>query len=355
MLNRVFIYEGESLLPHHTTLDTLLKTQEPISSELTKESNYFDRPIFVSHLADKSLKELGAERMIRKTSEKQARWLIAAGVRSWRQYFERGDEHCGLFLGLGTVDCDEEDTPEIIDDPTPENLSDAMLETRRPLVCLALLNSSATSHLAQLTCITGETISFSPLLDAGLNAFLEAFYAIQEQRVQHALCGGGSQKITPWHFLSYESLWQGNDNLWFSDAAAFQILSADSQLDGKKPDGEVLLSKRGRLSNKSSSLEHIIETVLETCKKQNINLNKVLVAGASNAQYQMLNNVLPKTLLETLIALDDLVGNTMAAAPALCCNLATTYLRTVETGAALVITLGENKQFGCIVIGAYYD
>ncbi|MBL4761532.1 MAG: major capsid protein, partial [Gammaproteobacteria bacterium] len=146
-------------------IDMLTRRQEVMASEVlrtgkvTVEGEGFDTVVV----------DFG-ERMIRKTSERQARWLIASGVRTWRTYFNEPQNKSGLFIGLGTVDCDEEDNPELVQEPTAECLATAMLEERRPLVCLALLNSSATSHIAQLAGITGENMSFSPLLSAGLNA-----------------------------------------------------------------------------------------------------------------------------------------------------------------------------------------
>ncbi|MEZ7277978.1 hypothetical protein EXT42_07765 [Pseudoalteromonas sp. CO302Y] len=355
MLKPVYLFQGETLLAQNTSLESLLTHKGRLMSTPFESADLINHSIFISTLADENLKDVGAERMVRKTSERQARWLIASGVRTWRTYFNEPQNKAGLFIGLGTVDCDEEDNPELVQEPTAECLATAMLEERRPLVCLALLNSSATSHIAQLAGITGENMSFSPLLSAGLNALCEGYFAIAEGRLKHALCGGGSQKITPWSLLAYESIWANQDNYWLSEAASFFIASDEPRLNQHAAIGVMRQAYRARLQNNAHALTEQVNRITGSPLIENQHVVKVILVGANLEQQDITLHALGDELKSRAVVLDSYVGNTMAAATAIACNSALSYLHDAEQGFVIVIAFGDHAEFGMFLIEANND
>lgn len=356
MLKPVYLFQGETLLPQQISLDSLLNHTETLKSAPCKSAELLNQTVFTSTLADEPLKDIGAERMVRKTSERQARWLIATGVRSWRRYISAPlSSKAGLFIGLGTVDCDEEDNPELVAEPTAECLSAAMLEERRPLICLALLNSSATSHIAQLAGITGENMSFSPLQSAGFNALCEGYFAIAEGRIKYALCGGGSQKVTPWSLLAYESIWAKQDNFWLTEAAAFVVASDEARLNERVANGVLRHIQRASLQNNDESLTQKVNHLMQSAWIEARSIVKVILVGASPKQCEVTLRVLGDDLSAQAVILDRYVGTTMAASAAIACNSALFYLQAYKEGVVIAITFGDHAEFGTFIIEANND
>ena len=217
----VFLSGGLHLLPGIESLSALADGQRvrPTALESTASSAGLSQAALLPNkILNQQWQALNVDRMVRKTSERQGRWLMVTAVQTWRQYWESHvpsagamtvdtvtGAKTGLFLGLGTVDCDDsaEGPPAY---GSQEGYIEHLLHETKPLMGLTLLNSSAGSHIAQLTGIKGPNAMFSPLADAGAQALIEAYFAIAEQQCEQALVAAGSQKVTPWYALAYRDL-----------------------------------------------------------------------------------------------------------------------------------------------------
>ena len=118
-------------------------------------------------------------------------WITTAGL---TQVFSRSGG-----------DCDNDDHP-IDFDGSRQDYADRLLHDTKPLIVLTLLNSSAGSHISELTGISGVNAMFSPMADAGAQALIEAYFSIKEFKCKDALVAAGSQKVTPWYCLTYREL-----------------------------------------------------------------------------------------------------------------------------------------------------
>lgn len=202
---------------------------QPLSAELGGE--LFDIDCMrAGLLGDSDLKEYGAGRMVRKSSEKQARRLIDVAAGSWESFELSGQpQDAGVFVGFDVVDCDDGAEACFSFGGKVADYAERMLTDTKPLNGLTLLNSTAISHIAELLNITGVSGGFSASADAGLQALVEAAYNVAERRCRHALVIGGGAKITPWYLLRHReqlSPWR-NRGIHPLESASAVLISSD--------------------------------------------------------------------------------------------------------------------------------
>ncbi|MGR5063618.1 beta-ketoacyl synthase N-terminal-like domain-containing protein [Photobacterium sp. DNB22_13_2] len=254
----VYLRQGQQRLPKDMGWDVFF-SQAPLPVTAIDNTSSLGLASKAGYLSDTDLKQVGVSRIVRKTSEKQSRWVIENSVNSWRMLLgeQLADEKTGLFLGLGTVDCDD-DGEQISFQGDYAELAREGLSQIKPLSGLTLLNSTTASHIAELLQITGVNGVYSPHADAGGNAIVEAYYNLSENQCEIALVSGGSPKITPWYFLAYQSILKGfSGQYWFpTEAVATALLSKNSQ----SSEGCLLCVQRGFSADfqvNNHSLDHI--------------------------------------------------------------------------------------------------
>ena len=220
----VYLTQGVSLLPQSLTLENLYQKYFPSNIQSIKyiSENDYKLPI--------------VDKMVRRVSNAQSRWLLYAGINSWElNLAQKVQPHeRGLFLGLSTSDSDDTIDPVAFDAKCTEDYVNQATTQMQPMIGLTLLNSSTASHLAQHLDIQGENAFFSPHSDAGAMALIEGYYSIYEKRNRLALCGGGSQKISTWYKLSYARLFDKYKSFSLSESASFVTLHTNAtQADAK--------------------------------------------------------------------------------------------------------------------------
>lgn len=349
-MRTVYLKTGKEMLPGLISVADVLAGGTVMPKEISPEQS-LGLVSLVATLEDSDLKACGAGRMVRKTSERQARWVIDAAVSGWASYSaECLPERTGLFLGLGTVDCEDDEQPIMFNGDLSEYAA-KMLTEAKPLAGLTLLNSTAASHIAQLLNITGVNAVFSPFADAGAQALCEAWFCINEEKIDQALVAAGGQKITPWYFLAYRDM----ISQW-SLPGAFPTESAASIVAGHTADdadGCLLAVKRTFLSSVCQELPALDELLTELAG-QHISLPKrAIVTGRFSLpaqQAQRLNDYLPGLQFNCI---DNQLGFTGAVGSVHAVNLALSMfkrdLSAHET--VLVIAQGHHGQLCYLVIG----
>ncbi|WEM44644.1 beta-ketoacyl synthase N-terminal-like domain-containing protein (plasmid) [Photobacterium sp. DA100] len=286
-----------------------------------------------AYLRDTDLKQIEVSRIVRKTSEKQSRWVIENSVNSWRQYFgdQAGGGRAGLFLGLGTVDCDD-DGEQISFHGDYNQLAREGLCQIKPLSGLTLLNSTTASHIAERLQITGVNGVYSPHADAGGNAFAEAYFNLTENQCDVALVSGGSQKITPWYFLAYQSVLSGvSAQSWCPAEAVASVLLSQSP---QSAEGALLSVHRGFSANFQASQYLLDQIALQLAQSH---------AGTSfENPLQIIHVGLPEPAQKMVapmsrffpgahqLLLDTVIGTTGPAGAAIGVNLALEILKRQE-------------------------
>ena len=370
-MNPIFIQLGRQTLAGLDNIALTLtgKNVEPTSLENDQLLGLIKYGAF---LEDNDLKEHGVGRVVRKTSERQSRWVIDAAISTWKNYTANyldgshlDTNTVGLFLGLGTIDCEDNDAP-ITFDGTLKDYAERLMADTKPLSALTLLNSTAASHIAQLTNITGANSVFSPFADAGAQAIIEAYFSIQEQHCEHALVAAGSQKITPWYCLCYRDFIQQWNwpNAFPTESAA--ALIATHRKEGA--DGCLHVVKRA--FSYSTSLPLMDELLTELAGNQIPIPKQVIYTGGfllNKSQEQLLQRYLPET---KLCYLDQIIGNTGPAGALHAMHLAVEMLKQgqglstlpsstetqkLDSSTVLIIAEGFNGQICYMVAGGIHD
>ncbi|MDW6091680.1 beta-ketoacyl synthase N-terminal-like domain-containing protein [Vibrio rhizosphaerae] len=346
----VYLRRGETLLPNHATLTSLFLENEQLNFELIEYAEFIEQHGFGAYLSDESLKDINAGRMIRKTSEKQSRWLIASAVRTWQRLYgeQQGGSQTGLFLGLGTIDYCEAPEPHQLEQDTLECFSDVMCRESNPLTGLIMLNSSAASHIAQLTGITGCNSCFSPHIDAGAEAIFEAYSHVREGLVTQALFGGGSQKISPWYLLAYENDFADQQTFYLTEASSFAVVTQDRNIS----EGELLAAFRGRLSKEKSALHALLERALSgSGSEENHAVSQIICTGIGTYKEALLQNVEALGIEIPLIFIEDKLGYCGASSPAIALNLS---LELLQANMSLHHDLSyKHGEMNCVLILAF--
>ncbi|MDC9597285.1 hypothetical protein [Xenorhabdus anantnagensis] len=306
----IYITSGMSLLPDGLSIDDIIhgKIQE---AHLSNRSPHLPNILGERCIDETSFVMPRMDKIVRRVANAQSRWVLYTGIETWENSFgdEFPPEQRGLFIGLGTSDADDSSIPIAFDAENDEDyVSRALIETP-PLMGLTLLNTSTASHLSQHLDITGDNGFFSPHVDAGGNAFLEGYYSIKEARSQFVLCGGGSQKISTWYYLSYERLIK--DVPWIpAEAASFITLHEDSH----HADGEVSQVFRTTLHNRDQ-----VGRLLTWMSGENRLPAQIIHVGKTKAEFTaQVDDMLPSALQ---FHLDKAMGYCGAAAPFVAINL----------------------------------
>ncbi len=368
-----FLRQGCSLLPGIKKISEILHTAEaiPIKTKTLAPDDTLGLTNRCGLLPPDDLDSLKVGRIIRKTSEQQSRWLIKAGCETWQRLYgeQAGGTHTGLFAGLATIACDDDKHVYCFKNPKRKAIAATLLRKTRPLAGLALLNTTACSHLATQLQITGPNAAFSPHADAGAAALTEAYFNVLEGNCARALCGAGSQKITPLYFLAYESLLKKfAATPWFpTESAAFiGIDSVYGTADGIPPDGILIDTLRAFGSEKKHRLP-AIDKLLARLRVNNRNLPEQVI-HTGTVSYSDTLRVLTASHLPTAnqFFIDTMTGYTGPASVLLAVNLtleifkqgiALDQHKTVKKIAqapqtsALIIAQGLEGQVNYLLVG----
>lgn len=342
----IYIKSGKSLLPGVKQISSVLQGRQSLELEPLMADLSLGLSEQAAFLPDSNLKEYGAGRMVRKTSERQARWVIDVALASWQA--DVAPERSGVFLGLGTVDCEDDDLP-IQFDGSLQNFAEQMLSESKPLAGLTLLNSTTASHIAQLNEIKGPSAVFSPFTDAGAQAILEASFNLQLGKCEQALVAAGGQKITPWFYLAYRDYFEKWPTAFATESASALTLS----FDRKQADAQLLLAKRGFLTQATQPLPLLDKCFSELAAKQIELPNQVIFTGLPTLAAEhvaQLHNYLAEF---ELTELDQTLGFTGPAGALHASQLAAERLLNSPANAApiLIISQGHHGQICYLLIG----
>jgi hypothetical protein len=358
-MKKVYITLGKQSLPGEVDSSRLISGETVIADDISHLQS-LGLVNTAAFLEDTDLKHHDVGRVVRKTSERQSRWVIDAALTTWEKHTKSANTatndstDTGLFLGLGTVDCEDDDLP-IAFNGTLQDYAQQILIEAKPLAGLILLNSTTASHIAQLTDIKGVNCVFSPFADAGAQAVIEAFFNINEGHCQQALIAAGSPKITPWYFLHHRDFFQRQKkhNIFPSESAVALVANDRSQ----GADACLLLVKR-TFSHETKEKLPMINNLLEELSVRNIAIPKQIIyaGGADIGEYRKkeLNQCFTG---HNLYHIDQLTGYTGAAGPLHAIFFAVNLLKdnsknkNVTSSTALVIAEGFNGQICYMVIG----
>ena len=354
MLQPIYLHRGLTLLPGQADLRQLLSGATQLVSTAVPAASALDLDCHGSFLGDVDMSDLAPDRSVKKTTERQSRWLINTAVRTKDALAPlfSGAEAKGLYIGLGTVDCDEADEQAFLASCTTQDLSDHKLTHNNPMVGLILLNTTATSHISQMCQITGQNCCFAHLQDGGANAAIEASYDLAEQRTQVALVGGGAHKITPWYLLANEQYWRSFSKLWLTEAAAFFVMS-------HQPSANKLLAHyRGRRGSGGDWTALIRQLALHLTEWPKHRLMQIIISGGMPEQQQIKLQLQNVAGAAKLIFIEEGCGFIGAASCAAAVNLALELLQDDVAApdadgldAILVLTLGPSQQFSYLLTG----
>ncbi|CDM92108.1 beta-ketoacyl synthase N-terminal-like domain-containing protein [Xenorhabdus bovienii] len=352
----IYIASGVSLLPDGLNMDNLIQGNIA-AAERSDSSLHLPNIIGERLISDKAFVMPRMDKIVRRVANAQSRWVLYSGIKTWES--STGDkispEQRGLFIGLGTSDADDDILPIAFDAQDDESyVSRALVETP-PLMGLALLNTSTASHLSQHLNIQGDNGFFSPHVDAGGNALLEGYYSIKEKRSQWVLCGGGSQKISPWYYLAYERLIKNTP--WLpAEAAAFITLHEDVH----NADGEILRFERSFLHNTAFHNNNPYQRFLTELTEENLSPCQIIHVGkATDGFIALASDTFPDAIQ---FYLDKTMGYSGPAAPFIAINLAIdmhkkgisvdnvnrNFIRPLPPSLVLVVVHGLENQ--CIAI-----
>jgi len=358
-MNKIYLTLGKQSLPGEVDSSRLIQGENVIAKDISSQQS-LGLVKMAAFLEDTDLKHHDVGRVVRKTSERQSRWVIDTALTTWKKYNDKvdistnDDTDTGLFLGLGTVDCEDDDLP-ISFNGTLHNYAQQMLIEAKPLAGLILLNSTTASHIAQLTNITGVNCVFSPFADAGAQAVIEAFFNIQEGNCKQALIAGGSPKITPWYFLHHRDFFQQRkEHSIFPSESAVALVANDRPQDA---DACLLKVKRtfsGLIKNDFPMMKDLLTELSEHKIPAPQHIIYTGDCHLNNSRKEKLAHYLPSKKVHYI---DRLIGYTGAAgalhgiffAVSLLKNSITTVNITSPT--ALVIAEGFNGQICYMVIG----
>lgn len=314
---KVFITEGTTLLPNG--LDIKKKIDPSLSGYAKKRDKFF----IENKISEDDYKLNYTDKTIRRISNHQFRWLLHCGTLTWNEYEQSQTylpEDRGLFLGLGTSDADNNITPVGFSEKDKDDYISTAMVNMQPTIGLTLLNTTSASQIAAILNIQGDNAFFSPHSDAGANALYEAFYSIRDQQSKIALCGGVSQKISPWYYLSYERILRERKCSNLTEASSFILLHKDEE-------------------NASAYIENARRTVIydqyqynnfiENYIYKNDNIGTIIHTGPGSDRY----NFSSITSNKCYIYIDDVFGYCGASSVFLAINYAIKQADVVKNSA----------------------
>lgn len=177
---------------------------------------------------DPGMGELGIDRRVVRTTDKQARLLLAAAIECIDAMPDEARPQCGVYLGLPTVDEPMPQLAAVVDwheERGRSPLAEHFKHHSAPLGWLAMLNSSAAAHVSTRLRLTGCNGVYSPFGDAGLNALIDAAIAVAEGECAQALVGAVAPKHNPMLDVQYANWCDIGYRLPPSEASACALLS----------------------------------------------------------------------------------------------------------------------------------
>jgi Beta-ketoacyl synthase, N-terminal domain len=186
---------------------------------------------------DPDMRELNIDRKVVRTTDKQARLLLAAAIACTADLDDRTRNELGLYLGLPTVD---EPMPQLaaVADWHEERgrtpLAEHFKRHSAPLGWLAMLNSSAAAHVSTRLGITGCNGVYSPFADAGLNALIDALIAVVDHECGQALVGAVAPKHDPMLAVQYANWCEREYALPPTEASTCVLVSRDERYVGAR-------------------------------------------------------------------------------------------------------------------------
>ncbi len=307
----IYITGGVSLLSDDLSMDNII-------DGTVKEARLSGNTLHLPNIIGERFIQAGTfimppvDKMIRRSAHAQSQWILYTGIKTWENSIGArfSPEQRGLFIGLGTSDSDNDVYCIASDTKDEESYVSRALVELPPLLGLTLLNTSTASQLSQHLDIRGDNAFFSPHVDSGGQALLEGYYSLKEQRSQFALCGGNSQKISPWYYLAYERLIK--DRPWLPvEAASFIALHNESQ----KADSEITHVYRMTCQNR-----HQYARFLSAVRAWDLPPEQIIQVGKTERGFTaLIEDFFPDVLQFNL---DKAIGYTGAAAAFIAVNLA---------------------------------
>jgi hypothetical protein len=319
---------------------------------------------------DPDMRELGIDRRIIRTTDKQARLLLAAAIACTADFDDQTRNAFGLYLGLPTVD---EPMPQLAavadwhEDRGRTPLAEHFKRHSAPLGWLAMLNSSAAAHVSTRLGIMGCNGVYSPFADAGLNALIDATIAVADQECAQALVGAVAPKHDPMLTIQYTNWCSNEYALPPTEASACVLVSRD----GSEADARVLGFARGfaPMPWDEKAASDVVARALFLAGLSPSQIGWVLCTSAwSYAQAAAIRAALaPFASTAASLPLELILGRTGPAAPLLALGLGLYGLERGEslhlvddTGVAtrpmaqrnlLIVAVSPQGQCAAVVIG----
>ena len=279
--------------------------------------------------------ELGVDRKILRTMEKQAKMALYGAALAVRQVESLSNKSIssaqkGLYLALPTVD---ESVPpwslletlqEVSTTPAqPIELSSSeFLQREIPAFFgLSTLNSNTCAHISACFDLTGAMGAYSPFADAAFQAVIDATSAIAQGENSVALVGGVSPKVNPQLLLQYEH--------WGWDKLPVRIPAEGSSfvtLTANKTPGAVCISgfARGFVVNSTDTAKTYQQLLAQALTSANLtaaDLDWFLPFATRSEDIQALSALGAKDSLPVLSS-ECCIGFSGAAGPLINLNLA---------------------------------
>lgn len=277
--------------------------------------------------------ELGVDRKILRTMEKQAKLILHAACLTVDaspslQNKQINPARRGLYLALPTVD---EAVPpwslletlqqESASPAQPPELDSAVFLLREipAFFGLSTLNSNACAHISARFGFMGAMAAYSPFADASFQALIDAVESIRNGENLQALVGAVSPKINPQLLVQY-SHW-GWDKLPAripAEAAAFAVVGSQPQL------ASLSGYARGFVVDPADAAEQRATLLQQALSQAGISLDELdwFIAGEDGSSERAALQLAGVSAKVPFLFSEAFLGYTGAAAPLVNINLA---------------------------------
>lgn len=277
--------------------------------------------------------ELGVDRKILRTMEKQAKMILQAACLTVDaspslQNKQINPARRGLYLALPTVD---EAVPpwslletlqqESASPAQPTELDSAVFLLREipAFFGLSTLNSNACAHISARFGFMGAMAAYSPFADASFQALIDAVESIRNGENLQALVGAVSPKINPQLLVQY-SHW-GWDKLPAripAEAAAFAVVGSQPQL------ASLSGYARGFVVDPADAAEQRATLLQQALSQAGISLDELdwFIAGEDGSSERAALQLAGVSAKVPFLFSEAFLGYTGAAAPLVNINLA---------------------------------
>lgn len=277
--------------------------------------------------------ELGVDRKILRTMEKQAKMILQAACLTVDaspslQNKQINPARRGLYLALPTVD---EAVPpwslletlqqESASPAQPTELDSAVFLLREipAFFGLSTLNSNACAHISARFGFMGAMAAYSPFADASFQALIDAVESIRNGENLQALVGAVSPKINPQLLVQY-SHW-GWDKLPAripAEAAAFAVVGSQPQL------ASLSGYARGFVVDPADAAEQRATLLQQALSQAGISIDELdwFIAGEDGSSERAALQLAGVSAKVPFLFSEAFLGYTGAAAPLVNINLA---------------------------------